>query len=129
MVHQSGRIAGKARRRATVRLARAAGGLVAGLWTGLLASPSLRVGRQGHGARADPVGQPTAVPPVLTPDLAPDLRRCVSVPAPVRGSCDPSPTVHSLWTPLWNHTVRASTEGAVTTVPRIPAASGERTGR
>src|SRR3954452_15769085 len=91
---------------------------VAGLWTGLLASPSLRVGRQGHGARADTVGQPTAVPPVLTPDLAPDLRRCVSVPAPVRGSCDPSPTVHSLWTPVWNHAVRASTVGAATSVRR-----------
>src|SRR4051812_48431810 len=36
---------------------------VAGLWTGLLASPSLRVGRQGHDAWAEPVGQPTAVPP------------------------------------------------------------------
>ena len=35
-------------------------GIVAGLWMRLLASPSLRVGRQGHGAWADPVGQPTA---------------------------------------------------------------------
>ena len=42
--------------------------IVAGLWTGLLASPSLRVGRQGHGAWADPVGQPTAVQPDLPPD-------------------------------------------------------------
>jgi hypothetical protein len=57
------------------RRARASRSIVAGLWTKLLASPSLRVGRQGHGARADPVGHPTAEPSVLPPLLAPDLHR------------------------------------------------------
>src|SRR5690349_18158077 len=45
------------------RRARETPSIVAGLWMGLLASPSLRVGRQGHDAWADPVGQPTAVRP------------------------------------------------------------------
>src|SRR5687768_5106385 len=57
---------------------------VAGLWTGLLASPSLRVGRQGHDAWADPVGQPTAVSPVPPPETASDLQRCGSGVRPVR---------------------------------------------
>ena len=43
-------------------------GIVAGLWMRLLASPSLRVGRQGHDAWADPVGHPTAELPVLPPE-------------------------------------------------------------
>src|SRR3954466_709385 len=41
---------------APIRRARATSPIVAGLWTGLLASPSLRVGRQGHDAWADPIG-------------------------------------------------------------------------
>jgi hypothetical protein len=51
-------------------------GVVAGLWTGLLAWPSLRVGRPGSGAWADPVGRPTAEVPVSTPETAADLRIC-----------------------------------------------------
>src|SRR3954447_8968189 len=58
------------------RLAGVASPIVAGLWTGLLASPSLRVGRQGHDAWADPVGQPTAEPPVLPLRTHADLQRC-----------------------------------------------------
>ena len=57
------------------RRAGCAPGVVARLWTGLLASPSLRVGLQGSGAWADPVGRPTAVRPSSVPERAVDLRR------------------------------------------------------
>ena len=50
--------------------------IVAGLWTGLLASPSLRVGRQGHDAGADPVGRPAAESPPHPPHLAADQQEC-----------------------------------------------------
>src|SRR3954465_10979783 len=78
MIHPRGTPAGTARRS---RRARARRPSVAGLWTGLLASPSLRVGRQGHDAWAEPVGQPTAVPPVLSPKMLADLQEC-------RSGCD-----------------------------------------
>src|SRR3712207_6702123 len=73
-------------RTAARRGRRARGGRrsVAGLWTGLLASPSLRVGRQGHDVWADPVGQPTADSLVPPPATAPDLQRCRSGSGPVR---------------------------------------------
>src|SRR5215218_431030 len=58
-----------------LRLARNGHRVVAGLWTGLLASPSLRVGRQGHGVWAAPVGQPTAVTPVVPPEEGCDQQR------------------------------------------------------
>jgi hypothetical protein len=74
----------EAGRGAPGRRARARRGSVAGLWTGLLASPSLRVGRQGHDVWADPVGHPTADSLVPPPDLAPDLQRCWPVAEPVR---------------------------------------------
>src|SRR3954454_15938026 len=45
--------------------------VVVGLWTGLLTSPSLRVGRLGAGESADPVGQPTAGPSHERPVRAP----------------------------------------------------------
>ena len=67
------------------RRARRRSAIVAGLWTGLLASPSLRVGRQGHDAWADPVGQPTAVPPVHPPEQRADLRTCGTTHEPARG--------------------------------------------
>jgi hypothetical protein len=56
--------------------------VVARLWMRLLASPSLRVGHQGSGARADPVGRPTAVRPSSVLERAADLRRCRSVSPP-----------------------------------------------
>jgi hypothetical protein len=109
MIHPHGSRPVAARRN---RRARASRTSVAGLWTGLLASPSLRVGRQGHGARADPVGQPTAEPSVLSPRPAADLQRCGSEPDPGRGPAasvagraqpvdtgvDPvRPRIHSEW--------------------------------
>src|SRR5215210_4012045 len=67
------------------RRARAGRPSVAGLWMSLLASPSLRVGRQGHDVWADPVGQPTTEPSTVPPELAHDLQRCGSGPGPARG--------------------------------------------
>jgi hypothetical protein len=66
-------------RRAVMRLPS-----VARLWTGLLASPSPHVGRQGHGARADPGGHPIAVSPGSPAEQGPDLQRCRSRSASVR---------------------------------------------
>jgi hypothetical protein len=74
--------------RRTVRLAAHGPRVVAGLWTGLLASPSLRVGRQGHGAWADPDGQPTAESPVVPPEPGCDQQRCRSRSGPVRGPAE-----------------------------------------
>ena len=49
------------------RRARNGGRVIAGLWTGLLASPSPRTGRQGHGAWADPsVSRPPKRPWIPT---------------------------------------------------------------
>src|SRR5687767_6725919 len=84
MVHLRTAVPVTARRTSGVRLAAHGPRVVAGLWTGLLASPSLRVGRQGHDAWADPVGQPTAVSPVPPPETASDLQRCGSGVRPVR---------------------------------------------
>ncbi len=90
----SGTVLARARRRAGRRLAdlptdapgRPAG-VVARLWTRLLASPSLRVGRQGSGARADPVVRPTAVHTENPPLLAADQQRRRSVPERAGSRC------------------------------------------
>ena len=77
-------------------------GVVAGLWTGLLASPSLRVGLQGPGAWAGPVGRPTAVPPAVRPTkplTCIDMRIGAGTGAVLRHR--PAPSVHTLWTPVW----------------------------
>src|SRR3954452_3837514 len=92
------------------RRARERSPVVAGPWMGLLASPSLRVGRQGHDAWADPVGQPTAVPPAHPPQQRADLQKCRAV----HDRCGPGtvvpPAVHTLWTPVWTQCGRVSTD-------------------
>ena len=86
--------------------------IVAGLWMGLLASPSLRVGRQGHDAWADPVGQPTDVSPVLSLGPRADLQKCWKAHDPRGIRHDRPPAVHSLWIPVWTQCGRASTASA-----------------
>src|SRR4051812_27589921 len=110
------------------RRARARSPIVAGLWMRLLASPSLRVGRQGHDAWADPVGQPTAEPPVLPHQQRVDLQLCDR--RVTRGGTrhDVTPVVHSLWTPVWTQCGSAST-GRVRSRWMQAAADGSGSGQ
>src|SRR3954468_14166267 len=110
------------------RRARKTGPIVARLWMGLLASPSLRVGRQGHDAWADPVGQPTAEPPVLPHQQRVDLQLCDRRVTRVGTRHDVTPAVHSLWTPVWTQCGSAST-GRVRSRWMQAAADGSGSGQ
>src|SRR3954468_23645967 len=71
MVHPWSTLPGTDTPRPVARTGARPADVVAGLWTRLLTSPSLRVGRLGAGESADPVGQPTAGPSHERPVRAP----------------------------------------------------------